>query len=92
MSTGYREGLTQGACDVGGEEGEGGRDSQVFILKECLDWEDLFLRYYLPLPPELLGVDKLFSPKGVITDKGFSGNDLEAKWTLFSRTEASGTL
>ena len=37
MSTGYREGLTQGACDVGGEEGEGGRDSQVFILKECLD-------------------------------------------------------
>lgn len=26
---------------MGGEEGEGGRDSQVFILKECLDLEDL---------------------------------------------------
>lgn len=81
MLTRDRLGLTQDACDMGGEEGEGGRENQIFIVKECLDLQDLFLPYSLPLPPELLGIDKLFSPKGVITDKGSLGNDLVAKWT-----------
>ena len=79
MSTGARTGLTHGAGDMGGEKGEGGRDDKVFIVKECLDLQDLFLPQSLPLPPELLGIDKLFSAKGVITGKGSLGNDLVAK-------------
>lgn len=43
MSTGARTGLTHGAGDMGGEKGEGGRDDKVFIVKECLDLQDLFL-------------------------------------------------
>lgn len=42
MSTGDRMGLTQDACDMGGK-GEGGRDDKVFIAKERLDLQDLFL-------------------------------------------------
>ena len=61
------------------EKGEGGREDKVFIVKECLDLQDLFLPYSLPLPPELLGTDKLFGAKGLITDEGSLGNDLVAK-------------
>lgn len=46
-----------------------------------MNLENLSVLYSL-LPPELLGPNKLFSPKGVMTDKGLSGNDLKAKWTM----------
>ena len=47
-----------------------------------MDLEDFSLLYYLLFPPQLLGPNKLFNPKGVIIDKGLSGNDLKAKRTL----------
>ena len=58
------------------EKGEGGREDKVFIVKECLDLQDLFLPYSLPLPPELLGTDKLFGAKGLITDASDWGHAL----------------
>lgn len=45
--------------------------------------EDLFLLYYLPFPPELLGPNKLFSPKGVRIDKCLLGNDLKGKLAMY---------